>query len=645
MICLEPFRLFLLVFLIFVSGISPAAETDLIPVEVFARAQGYRNAKLSPDGQHVAVLDLAGEQPTIRVFKLGLNKVSSIGDLEFAESQIGEMFWVNSSNLMISQTLTPAVLKPNANLWRRLIRIDIKTSQIEELWSVKLNRLVANEPESILRVLNVESGDVLVSMPQDTGFYPAVYELNIFSGKTTLLEPETPGVTKWLPDWDGRIRLATGINKKNKSLVWYRESEGKAWTDLSEEKIFSDRNFLPIAFNKSGNKLYMKSALGRAREGFYELDIRHNRITRKIYEHPKYDLGQILLANLDREVVGVTYIDDYLEIDYLSESMKQILALVNKRLPKSRNILMDWSLDKEVLLVLSERVPFPAQYYIFKSNNNELTELPGSKLGVYQYPLILPERVTYFSRDGLEIPAYLTRPQKSDGRARATVILPHGGPWSRDYIRFNDWAQFFASRGYNVLQPNFRGSTGYGILFERRGFGEWGEGMQQDLEDGVLWLIERGIADPEHICIAGASYGGYAALMASIRNTELFKCAIAFAPVTDLKKYANSFAKSPYKKSLQSMIWGENGKSDIRLNSPVRHGKDVAIPLLLIHGTSDIRVPVSHSRKMVRALKRSKTKVTYLELQGESHFLNKLSSRRQVFSAMEKHLQQSLAKP
>ncbi len=638
-------KAFLVVFAIFFAGISAAGDSgvDLIPLEVFSAAHGYRNASLSPDGQYVALLGMADDQPNVRIIRIEAGAVSVVAGFEFPQSQIGRMVWITPADLLVSQTVTPVEIKPGSVLQRRLVRIDIENRRASEVLSFGLNRLMANAPGSILRVLDDVSGDVLVAIPPDGGFFPSVQVLNIFNGETTLLEPSSSGITTWLTDWDGRVRLATGIDRKARSIVRYREPDGSSWVDLSESRVFSDGNFLPIAFSRSGRSLYMRSALGRARDGLYEFDFDKERITRKIYGHPKYDIGTVFLANFDREIAGVSYIDDYFQVDYLSDSLKEILTGIDRHLPEAINVILQWSSDKDVFLVLSEQIPFPARYYIFQVAGDRMTELSYGGAEISRYPLVVPERVTYYSSDGLEIPAYLTRSKRQQEQPAPTVILPHGGPWVRDYITFNDWAQFFANRGYVVFQPNFRGSSGYGTLFQRRGYGEWGEAMQRDLEDGVHWLIDQGIADPERICIAGGSYGGYAALMASIESPELFQCAIAYAPVTSLSKFANSFGKSPYRKSLQSAIRGEDNKAPIRSNSPVRRGKDVAIPLLLVHGTSDIRVPVSHSRDMMRALRKSRTDVTYLELAGESHFLYRPSARLAVFGAMEKHLQQYLA--
>ncbi len=624
------------------TGWAAVSEAGLIPLETFAAAHFQRSANLSPDGRHIAVLDIVGDQPVIQILRIDEDEISLTSSFEFAQSQIDEMHWVNANNLLISQTIVPLEVREKASLRRQLVRIDIEEGIASELWASDVNRLIANQPGSILRVLGGVQGNVLIAVPPDEGFFPSVQILNIFSGKVKLVESSVSGITRWLTDWDGGVRLGTGIDDQDQSIVWYRETIEAEWTNLSRNKVFSAGYFEPIAFDKAGTSLYMKSALGKGRKGLYEFNLVKERITRKIYEHPRYDIGTVFLSNSNREVAAVSYIDDYFQVDYLSDDFQEILATVTRYLPDAANIVMDWSSRKDVFLIYSERPPFPPRHYVFQASNEKLTELPGGLKEIRNYPLILPERITYFSRDGLEIPAYLTRPQPLQQKPAATVILPHGGPWARDYITYNDWVQFFANRGYIVLQPNFRGSSGYGIVFQSGGYGEWGEAMQRDLDDGVLWLIEQGITDPDQVCIAGGSYGGYAALMASIESADLYKCAIAFAPVTSLSKFSSSFNRSPYKKGQQSMIGGVENKAPLRKNSPVRRGRDVKIPVLLIHGTSDIRVPVYHSRDMVRALKKSKAPSVYLELEGESHFLGKPSNRLEVFRAMEKHLQQYL---
>jgi dipeptidyl aminopeptidase/acylaminoacyl peptidase len=259
---------------------------------------------------------------------------------------------------------------------------------------------------------------------------------------------------------------------------------------------------------------------------------------------------------------------------------------------------------------------------------------------------------SYAARDGVEIPAYLTRPLGVEGPA-PLVLLPHGGPAARDYGGYDWLAHGLASRGYVVLQPNFRGSGGYGQVWEEAGHGEWGTGvMQHDLTDGVAALISAGIADPQRVCIVGASYGGYAALAGAAFTPELYRCAAAIAGVADLRdmlafereRAGDRSATVSYWRQAMGVDDDESSPQDLDAASPAQHADRVRAPVLLIHGRDDTVVPIVQSRKMERALQGAGKPVQFVELEGEDHWLSGAPTRLGTLQALDAFLAEHLTR-
>jgi len=256
--------------------------------------------------------------------------------------------------------------------------------------------------------------------------------------------------------------------------------------------------------------------------------------------------------------------------------------------------------------------------------------------------------ITYKAADGLEIPAYLTLPRGRDAKALPLVVLPHGGPASRDQPGFDWWSQALASRGYAVLQPNFRGSTGYGEAFLQKGFGQWGKAMQTDLSDGVRDLAKRGLIDPKRVCIVGASYGGYAALAGATLDRGVYRCAASVAGPSDLPLMLQDNQKKYQTRSNSGLrYWlsfmGADGikDPDLQVLSPARLADKVEIPVLLVHGKDDTVVPYAQSTVMAAALKKAGKPVDLVTLAGEDHWLSRGATRDQMLTAivafLEKH--------
>jgi dipeptidyl aminopeptidase/acylaminoacyl peptidase len=284
----------------------------------------------------------------------------------------------------------------------------------------------------------------------------------------------------------------------------------------------------------------------------------------------------------------------------------------------------------------------PGIYYLGDRDHKTLAEI------AHTYPQLEGKlqgrkKIVYSARDGKTIEGYLTLPKNHDLNVPSpAVIFPHGGPMARDYGDFDYWAEFFASKGLIVLQPNFRGSSGYGREFELEAIQNMGLTMQDDLTDAANWLLERKLADPNRLAIAGGSYGGYAALMGAVKTPDLFKCAISFAGISDLIELRNSKIYYVGYEVVREQFGRENEK--LEAVSPIKFLDKIKIPILLVHGDEDRTVFVEQSRKMANALKNKNKIYTYVELEKGDHYLSLQENRHKFFNAMDEFLDKHLLK-
>ncbi|HEX2763061.1 MAG TPA: S9 family peptidase, partial [Allosphingosinicella sp.] len=325
----------------------------------------------------------------------------------------------------------------------------------------------------------------------------------------------------------------------------------------------------------------------------------------------------------------------------LAPEMEQLQAKIDKTFPGKVNRIINRSDDGDSVLIWSGSAEDPGSYYVFdrKAKRMNLFASPYDALVGKTFSPV--KAVRYTARDGLSIPAYLTLPAGRPAKNLPLIVMPHGGPFIRSSYAFDPWAQFLASRGYAVLHPNFRGSTGYGRAFVERGYGQWGAAMQDDLDDGLAWLASEGIADPKRVCMMGASYGGYAALWAAVRNPGLYRCAISYAGVTDVRamlKYdSKSMFASRYSKLWRQKVQGEE-RRDLAAISPLQQAKRFAIPVLIGHGELDSNVPVDQGKKLIAALAKQHVAVESVIYPKEGHGFERSEDARDFLKRTEAFL-------
>ncbi len=458
-------------------------------------------------------------------------------------------------------------------------------------------------------------------------------EVDIHSRTISSTRKGPERAARWIIDEKGvpRAAISTSVGMSTDfSFNFYSVHEDGSYSLLQTTKFNDGPQFDIIGVAQDPNHLVVLSDRETGRLAAYEYDPATQTFLKTLASDEKYDVGAPLWWA--GRLVGVTEPKTV----YFDPSAAGLQGLVDKALPDTRNVIAGMTPDQHYALVRAYSSDRPMALYRLTLGDKKKLALIG-----VDYPeldnltLGSVKKVQYAARDGQQIEAILTLPPKQKGNI-PFVVLPHGGPTSSDRERFDYWAQFLASRGYGVLQPNFRGSTGYGTKFQRAGFAQWGGLMQTDVDDGTKWLIDQHLADPARICIVGGSYGGYAALVAATSRPDLYRCAAAWAPVTDVGDLVHRIELFNWKDPNLPLI-GNAGSSTGEI-SPAEQAARAAMPILLFHGEEDYTVPVEQTRKMEAALKAAGKPVEAVYYKGENHYLTLASTRQDFFARLEAFL-------
>jgi dipeptidyl aminopeptidase/acylaminoacyl peptidase len=447
------------------------------------------------------------------------------------------------------------------------------------------------------------------------------------TGKAATIERPGEDVVGYISDGMGNIRIMTTTRVGGQGYMrgvddyFYRRANERAWHPLGS--YISDgsrgrggRGMIPLAVDGQIDSVYVLQELD-GRDALYRIALDGSLESELVFASQQFDVADVVRVGRSGRVIGAAYASDRRQVKYFDPEYEAIHALIERALPKLPLIeFVSASADEQVLLVRASSDVEPGNWYVFDRELKALRLVAPVRPALESIELSPVEVITYPAADGTLIPAYLTRPAgMSDPKGQPAIVLPHGGPGYRDVWGFDWLAQFFAHRGYVVLQPNFRGSSGYGDeWFANNGFQSWRLAVG-DVCDGGRWLVSRGIADPAHLAVFGWSYGGYAALQANVLDPNLFKAVIAVAPVTDLKLlrtqrmvHTSAFIEADY--------IGDG--PHLKKGSPARNARAFKAPVLMFHGDSDFNVDLSLSRRMDKALRsegKSSELVVYPDLE------------------------------
>lgn len=465
------------------------------------------------------------------------------------------------------------------------------------------------------------------------------------SSKT--VEPAKARASEYISDGRGNVRImavtdiagATGYDS-GKINYYYRTKASRDWKSLGTFNRISDEGFLPMAVDPDLDVAYGYKRSEGGRWALYSVALDGSKKEALVFAHPQVDVDGTVRIGRAHRVVGATYATEKREAVYFDAPLAALGRSLSKALPGLPLIrFVDSSADESKLLLWAGSDTDPGRYYLFDKATKQLGELMLARPPLENATLATMKPVRYKAADGTEVPAYLTLPPGSSGKGLPAIVMPHGGPSARDEWGFDWLAQFFASRGYAVLQPNYRGSSGYGdSWYQRNGFQSWRSAVG-DVNDAGRWLVGQGIADPSKLAIFGWSYGGYAALQSGVLDPDLFKAVVAVAPVTDLATLVQDSAAFTNYRLVRSFV---GSGPHVREGSPAQNAGRIKAPVLMFHGDMDLNVGINQSKMMRDKLKSAGIRNELVVYPGLDHQLEDSAARTDMLRRSDAFLRGAL---
>jgi len=604
---------------------------------------------ISPDGKSIAALAPVGGHQNLVVIDIETRKPRPLTG--FKDRDIVAAYWVNSRRLL----LRTGSIGVQAFDYRGggLLAIDVDGSDLRLLAGSYDEQVVytrnLSRGATLVRTLPGEGDDVILRevVPGGRNRSGKLFRVNTRTGEETWIDfakPDAGNGESWVVDTKG-VPRALSVFAEGRVRIWYRPGPDAPWQKLDEFSQ-TEAHWGPITIAADDKHLLVADRRGRDKSAIVLYDPETKTFREVLAQHPQVDLTGLVYSY--GQPVGVRYEADRGGVAWFDEELAKAQAAIDRALPGNVNY-MSWSRDRSRMLVFSYSDVLPGSYYLLDNKNKKMEWLLDRSPQIKPAEMAKMRAVRYAARDGLEIPAYLTLPTSGGDRNLPLVVMVHGGPWvSGDTWGFNAEVQFLATRGYAVLQPNYRGTTRYGWKHFRSSFGQWGLAMQDDVTDGVKWAIDQGIADPKRVCIYGASYGGYATMMGLAKDPDLYRCGVNYVGVTDTNLFLTAtwtdYALSDFLKHTVQEMFGDETKDAERLKatSPVEQAEKIKVPVLMAYGASDFRVPIEHGKRMRDAMERNGAKPVWIVAPGEGHGFREMAHIRMFYEAMEKFLAENL---
>lgn len=625
---------------------SLAQVPSMPPLNVWGKLPAVQDVAVSPDGKRVAmVMDKGGERAIVD-YELATGKASAAiieGD------KLRDLMWVDNEYIVLETSKTMKDVGTQWEQWfglmmnlptgKRRIMYDGIAGVNSTVISGNINRIKTREgyrvtasswkaPEGVNMTSAGGGGDTY-----SESYTECLYYFNPATGRGFKMDEDARNIDNWVVKPDGRIAARSEYNDKQGHTFTIRMKTDKGWNEVYSVKAEMDRPTL-LGLGRDGESVLVGVSGGEKADTYFELDATGKMTTLEatgVGHYPIFHPATRALAGFGNSGPIETY-------TFYDPTMQRLPILINKALPDSINDLVSIAENPRQVVVRSENVEDAGTYFFFDFTTGAFKEIGSSYPGLSAEWIAPKSYITYKAADGLEIGAWLTLPPQKEAKSLALVVLPHGGPESFDDSRFDWLSQAIASRGYAVLQPNFRGSAGHGNAFTEKGYGEFGRKMQTDLSDGVAHLVKQGLVNPKRVSIAGASYGGYAALAGVTLQKDIYNCAVSIAGLSDLKSFNAYISEwSNFDGNSYSMrYWRRYTGGDERLDeiSPVKHVDTMSAPVLLIHGRDDIVVPYRQTELMYNAMTKAGKPVELVVMTGEDHWLSREPSRIQTLEAM-----------
>ena len=677
-----------LITLLAISFSLSSLAVEEFPVEHFFKDPAMLGPQLSPDGQYLAaltplninketlsrckkksrrkqksgVIDICNlSRRNIVVFKLSdpdmncqngiIAKCSRIRVTQLRGQNVASFFWANNDRIIFTtggdqlNGITGAI----DSIGIYAVNKDGK----EPMQLVKPEDALTNQKvirTEVLNLLPFEPENILVARNDRKRYYLDVYKMNVYTGKfRRMLTPPGP-VMGWGVDNDGVVRLAAMQDENSLSYetqIMYREGEKSEWTEIDRFEGLQNGWGL-MGFTENNEKLYVTSNLGQDTYSVNLFDPQTGEME-DVFANEGTDVNYLGFTPTG-EPVTIIYndIDTKPQRHYINNKWKNLIEGFKQAFGVDYVGISSMSEYGEKMILSINSDINPGEYYLYDSNKNNIVYLGSTRPWIDPKTMSKMKPITYEARDGETIYAFLTIPIDSDGKDLPLIINPHGGPFGiQDQWRFNPETQFFANQGYAVMQINYRGSGGYGKRFEKIGYKRWGLEMQDDISDGVQWAIDQGIADSEHVCIYGASYGGYATMAGITLTPELYRCAVNYVGIWDLKMLYEQNGRWVERMDRWFKNHVIDPKEDIdqlEKTSPKFHIDKIKAPLFIVHGRRDYNVRIEQAETLMDALDKKDIPYEVLIKREEGHGFVLEENRIELYSRMETFFNENLAK-
>jgi dipeptidyl aminopeptidase/acylaminoacyl peptidase len=657
------------IFLLLGSSIAMTASSSAQtpghpPIEAFAQLPNLSGPKLSPDGTRLLMIQSFEGRPLLVVYTIGAPPGTKPIAVPSPDWIIADARWVKNDRIIMYLTKDKALGFQYENAkrlvsWGRVITLsaagedDVVPFRHDKNFSVNsgispVADVDLSDPNDIFIPYfevtdNLSPADEASNLKDGRTPFNAyqfdMFRVNARTGDAEIFVTGSATTREWVMDGEGHA-VARVDQSENPLVDHVKAFVNGDWHDLGSYDATGDRGAGVLGESEDGKSLVRTSRARDKTDTLIALNMASATET-PLFGNPSYDVSDAIKDEWTGRIIGARFIDDSLQSTYFDPQWMALQRGIEQAFPNLTASVVSSDVARDRVIVGAENPQQPLTYYYLDRTTHQATALGSTYPSLQKVDLGEMKPYRYTARDGLAIHAYLTLPPGKSAKNLPLVVMPHGGPDLRDAIGFDWWAQFMANRGYAVLQPNFRGSSGYGRRFTDAGLHQWGLKMQDDISDGVKKAIADGIADPKRVCIVGASYGGYAALAGATFTPDLYACAVSVAGVANLPAMLLDERTRNGSQSTAVSFWESrigDDSTQLDATSPARHAAQVKCPILLMHGDGDTTVAIAQSETEEAALKAAGKSVRFVRLKGDDHYLRLAATRVQVLKETEAFL-------
>lgn len=628
------------------------------PIDAFGNLPASSAPRLSPDGKHIAMLEPYKGNMIAAILETHADANSKPVFISGGDGILSGVVWAKNDRLiLISRQSMNTRYYDRATTWVRAFSVGLDGKQgvvllknmptlFNNTNSAYIVDVDVDDPDHILMTLydqinhTNEAFDTRLNKEREADFRLDLLKVDVHSGDGEILVQGNSETKDWMTDGHGNpiARIDEFPHPLKDHLI---VNTAGSWKEVASFDATADNGIGLVGFTEDEKSFVRFERNDQSLLGLVRFDVSNHTETPLFYT-PGYDIDSAITDEWTNHVTGASYVDDKIEDLYFNPTHQALQNGLQQAFPGMAVQIVSWDRARDAVIFAVEGARLPKTYYLLDRTTHQTMTITSQYPTLQESDLGIVKPYNYVARDGLPIPAYLTLPPGKSPSNLPVVVMPHGGPDDRDSMRFDWMAQFLANRGYAVLQPNFRGSSGYGHKFTEAGLKQWGLKIQDDISDGTKKLIADGIADPKRICIVGASFGGYAALAGATFSPDLYACAASWAGVSDLPVAIHSEVTDYGTKSRVASFWasriGFDDMDKLDATSPSKHADQVKCPILLMHGEGDTTVRIEQSQIEYDALTQAHKKVEFVRFSGEDHYMAVADTRIRVLTELEKFL-------